>query len=57
MKYFPVVLDCALEKNKPSELKDLEYSTMHKKELITIRLALAPPIKVTMLKETSPKKF
>lgn len=50
-------LDCALEKEKPTEMKDLEWSTIQKKAVSTIRLALAPQIKVTVLKETCPKKL
>nr|KYP36341.1 Retrovirus-related Pol polyprotein from transposon TNT 1-94 [Cajanus cajan]KYP52429.1 Retrovirus-related Pol polyprotein from transposon TNT 1-94 [Cajanus cajan] len=50
-------LDCALEEEKPCEMKDSEWSTIQKKAVSTIRLALAPQIKVTVLKETSPRKL
>lgn len=50
-------LDLALQDEKPSEMKESDWSTIQKKAVSTIRLALAPQIKVTVLKETSPKKL
>ncbi|VFQ86447.1 unnamed protein product [Cuscuta campestris] len=38
-------------------MKESEWSTIQKKAVSTIRLALSPQIKVTVLKETSPKKL
>jgi gag-polypeptide of LTR copia-type len=48
-------LELALEDEKPSGMKEPEWSTIQKKAVSTIRLALSPQIKVTVLKETSPK--
>ncbi|VFQ93804.1 unnamed protein product [Cuscuta campestris] len=50
-------LDLALQDEKPSDMKESEWSTIQKKAASTIRLALSPHIKVTVLKETSPKKL
>jgi len=50
-------LNCALEGEKSVEMKDAEWITIQKKAVSTIRLALAPQIKVTMLRETSPMNF
>ena len=50
-------LDSALLDEKPIEMKESEWSTMQKKAVSTIRLALAPQIKITVVKETSPKKL
>ncbi|VFQ68203.1 unnamed protein product [Cuscuta campestris] len=50
-------LDLALQDEKPSDMKESEWSTIQKKVVSTIRLALSPQIKVTVLKETSPKKL
>ncbi|VFQ59936.1 unnamed protein product [Cuscuta campestris] len=50
-------LDLALQDEKPSDMKESEWSTIQKKAVSTIRLALSPQIKVTVLKETSPKKL
>ncbi|VFQ74456.1 unnamed protein product [Cuscuta campestris] len=50
-------LDLALQDEKPSDMKESEWSTIQKKTVSTIRLALSPQIKVTVLKETSPKKL
>ncbi|VFQ79046.1 unnamed protein product [Cuscuta campestris] len=50
-------LDLALQDEKPSDMKESEWSTILKKAASTIRLALSPQIKVTVLKETSPKKL
>ncbi|VFQ68150.1 unnamed protein product [Cuscuta campestris] len=50
-------LELALQDEKPSDMKESEWSTIQKKAVSTIRLALSPQIKVTMLKETSPKKL
>ncbi|VFQ68704.1 unnamed protein product [Cuscuta campestris] len=50
-------LDLALQDEKPSDIKESEWSTIQKKAVSTIRLALSPQIKVTVLKETSPKKL
>ncbi|VFR03036.1 unnamed protein product [Cuscuta campestris] len=49
-------LDLALQDEKPSDMKESEWSTILKKAVNTIRLALSPQIKVTVLKET-PKKL
>ena len=48
-------LDIALLEEKPSYMKDADWDTIQKRAVSTIRLALAPQIKVTVLKETSPK--
>ncbi|VFQ60029.1 unnamed protein product [Cuscuta campestris] len=50
-------LELALQDEKPSDMKEQEWSTIQKKAVSTIRLALSPQIKVTVLKETSPKKL
>ena len=50
-------LESALSEEKPSGMKDEEWNTIQKKAVSTIRLALAPQIKVTVLKETSPKSL
>ncbi|VFQ74232.1 unnamed protein product [Cuscuta campestris] len=50
-------LDLALRDEKPSDMKESEWSTIQKKAVSIIRLALSPQIKVTVLKETSPKKL
>ncbi|VFQ61770.1 unnamed protein product [Cuscuta campestris] len=50
-------LDLVLQDEKPSDMKESEWSTIQKKAVSTIRLALSPQIKVTVLKETSPKKL
>ena len=47
-------LDIALEDEKPSCMKDGDWSMIQRKAVSTIRLALAPQIKMTVLKETSP---
>ena len=46
-------LDIALENEKPSGMKDGDWSTIQRKAVSIIRLALAPQIKMTVLKETS----
>ncbi|VFQ64552.1 unnamed protein product [Cuscuta campestris] len=50
-------LELALQDEKPSDMKESKWSTIQKKAVSTIRLALPPQIKVTVLKETSPKKL
>ncbi|GKA04859.1 hypothetical protein Tco_0683979 [Tanacetum coccineum] len=45
----------ALEKKQPAEMKDDVWKTMQKKASSTIRLALAPEIKYSVLKEKTPK--
>nr|GEV12695.1 retrovirus-related Pol polyprotein from transposon TNT 1-94 [Tanacetum cinerariifolium] len=48
-------IDGALEKKQLTWLKDDIWKTMQKKALSTIRLALAPEIKYSVLKEKTPK--
>ncbi|GJR10278.1 hypothetical protein Tco_0792930 [Tanacetum coccineum] len=48
-------IDEALEEKQPAEMKDDIWKTMQKKALSTIRLALAPEIKYSVLKEKTPK--
>ncbi|GKE28492.1 retrovirus-related pol polyprotein from transposon TNT 1-94 [Tanacetum coccineum] len=48
-------IDEALEEKKPVEMKDDVWKTMQKKASSTIRLALAPEIKYSVLKEKTPK--
>jgi len=50
-------LDCALEGEKSVGMKDSEWIAIQKKAVSTIRLALAPQIKVTVLRETSPRNL
>ncbi|VFQ87389.1 unnamed protein product [Cuscuta campestris] len=50
-------LELALQDEKPSDMKESEWSTIKKKAVSTIGLALSPQIKVTVLKETSSKKL
>ncbi|VFQ70368.1 unnamed protein product [Cuscuta campestris] len=49
--------ELALQDEKPSDMKESEWSIIQKKAVSTILLALSPQIKVTVLKETSPKKL
>ncbi|GJY60807.1 retrovirus-related pol polyprotein from transposon TNT 1-94 [Tanacetum coccineum] len=48
-------IDKALEEKQPTEMKDDVWKTMQKKDSSTIRLALAPEIKYSVLKEKTPK--
>nr|GEW49223.1 retrovirus-related Pol polyprotein from transposon TNT 1-94 [Tanacetum cinerariifolium] len=48
-------IDEALEEKQQNEMKDDVWKTMHKKVSSTIRLALAPEIKYSVLKEKTPK--
>ncbi|GJU39151.1 retrovirus-related pol polyprotein from transposon TNT 1-94 [Tanacetum coccineum] len=48
-------IDEALEEKQPAEMKDDVWKTMQKKASSTIRLALAPEIKYSVLKEKTPK--
>ncbi|GKA25491.1 hypothetical protein Tco_0711600 [Tanacetum coccineum] len=48
-------IDEALEEKQPAELKDDVWKTMQKKASSTIRLALAPEIKYSVLKEKTLK--
>jgi len=50
-------LDCALERVKPVEMKDVEWNTNQKKVVSTIRLTLVPQAKVIALRETSPRNL
>ncbi|GJY58466.1 hypothetical protein Tco_0458358 [Tanacetum coccineum] len=47
-------IDEALEEKQPNEIKDDVWKTMQKKASSTIRLALAPEIKYSVLKEKTP---
>ncbi|GKA79966.1 hypothetical protein Tco_0786562 [Tanacetum coccineum] len=48
-------IDEALEEKQPAQMKDDVWKTMQKKASSTIRLALAPEIKYSVLKEKTPK--
>ncbi|GJZ92742.1 retrovirus-related pol polyprotein from transposon TNT 1-94 [Tanacetum coccineum] len=48
-------IDEALEEKQPVEMKDDVWKTMQKNASSTIRLALAPEIKYSVLKEKTPK--
>ena len=48
-------IDEALQETKPDDIKDDVWKTMQKKASSTIRLALAPEIKYSVLKENTPK--
>ncbi|GJV45128.1 hypothetical protein Tco_1429664 [Tanacetum coccineum] len=48
-------IDEALEEKQPAVMKDDVWKTMQKKASSTIRLALAPEIKYSVLKEKTPK--
>lgn len=48
-------LDEALEENKPDGMKDVDWAKIQKRASSTIRLALAPEIKFSVLKETTPR--
>nr|GEV16515.1 malonyl-coenzyme A:anthocyanin 3-O-glucoside-6''-O-malonyltransferase-like [Tanacetum cinerariifolium] len=48
-------IDEALEEKQPKEMKDDVWKMMSKKSSSTVRLALAPKIKYSVLKEKTPK--
>ncbi|VFQ59821.1 unnamed protein product [Cuscuta campestris] len=48
-------LDQALEEEKPTSMSEREWSKIQRRAINTIRLALAPEIKFSVLKETTPK--
>ncbi|GKA88005.1 hypothetical protein Tco_0809769 [Tanacetum coccineum] len=48
-------IDEALKEKQPNKMKDDVWKTMQKKASSTIRLALAPEIKYSVLKEKTPK--
>ena len=45
----------AFEEEKPTSMSEREWSRIQKKAASTIRLALAPEIKFSVMKETMPK--
>ena len=47
----------ALEEEKPVKMKDSEWKSIQRKATSTIRLALAPTIKYTVLNETTPMEI
>ena len=50
-------LDQALEDEKPDSMSEREWSKIQRKAVSTIRLALAPEIKFSVLKESTPKSL